>query len=227
MKKSLIAVSILLLAAPVSAQRVTSPYRFLEHTQFGGVYAGYLMTAEDVLGAGPQSAPGLGVNWGIAVSGPVKLTVELGYTPTTRTVRDTVFEAADSTFRALGDANVRLLGLLGNVRLDLTGQRTWHAVQPFLFTGAGVVIDLAGDSELEAEQAANARFNFGTSFAGQFGAGIEWYPGSRLSLRADGRGMLWKLSVPEAFQLTTDGRTLAASEWAMNIFVGVGLSFHF
>src|SRR5687768_6343901 len=104
MKRSLCALFLLLSALPASAQRVTSPYRFLDHSQFGGAYAGYVSTSEGVLAAGPQSAPMFGVNWGYAVSGPVRLTAELGFMPTTRTVRDTaIVSATDSSYRALGE----------------------------------------------------------------------------------------------------------------------------
>ena len=227
MTRVLFPLLLLLAAVPAAAQRVTSPYRFLEHPQHAGAFVGYLSSEEGVLRAGPQPAPTFGVHWGYAISGPIKLTAEVALTPTKRTVRDTAFVEADSTFRAVGEADITLLSLLGNVRLDLTGQRTWYGLQPFLIGGAGAVIDVAGTSELEEETPANQLFNFGTSFAGQLGAGVEWYPSSRVSLRADARSLLWKLSVPEGFRLTGGGRRLAGSEWEMNMLVALGVSVHF
>jgi hypothetical protein len=227
MKRILIACCLFAVAVPASAQRVTSPYRFLEHVQAGGAYAGYISTSEGVLGMGPKSAPTFGVHWGYAVSGPVRLTAEAGFTPTTRTVRDTVFVAADSAFRVVGEADIMLLSILGNVRLDLTGQRTWNGLQPFVQTGAGAVIDLSGSADIEEQLPATGRFDFGTSFAGQIGGGVEWYPNTRFSARADVRSVLWKLSVPEAFQLTTVGREFAGSQWEMNVLFALGFSIHF
>ena len=227
MKRFLTACCLLALAAPVSAQRVTSPYRFLEHVQAGGVYGGYISTSEGVLGMGPKSAPTFGVHWGYAISGPVRLTAEAGLTPTTRTVRDTMFVAADSAFRVRGEADMMLLSILANVRLDLTGQRTWHNLQPFVQTGAGAVLDLSGSADIEEEIPATQRFDFGTSFAGQIGGGVEWYPNTRFSARADARSVLWKLSVPEGFQLTPVGSEFAGSQWEMNVLFALGFSIHF
>jgi hypothetical protein len=227
MKRIFVACLLLIPALPASGQRVTSPYRFLEHVQGAGAYVGYLNTSEGLLEAGPKSAPTFGVHWGYAISGPVRLTAEAGLTPTTRTVRDTVFLAADSLFREIGEADMLLLSVLANVRLDLTGQRTWNGLQPFILTGAGAVIDLSGSDEIEEPLASTARFDFGTSFAGQIGGGVEWYPNTRFSMRADARSVLWKLDVPEAFQLTAAGRNIVESRWEMNVLLALGFSIHF
>ena len=82
-------------------------------------------------------------------------------------------------------------------------------------------------SDIEAEMPANARFDFGTSFAGQLGAGVEWFPSERIGVRLDARNLLWRLQVPDAFFLTENGRALPASEWEQNYLVSAGISVHF
>lgn len=214
-------------ATAASGQRIDSPYRFLDYGQFVGVYGGHVNVQEGRIGIGPQAAPVLGLNWGLRVSGPFTVGVEVGYISTTRTVRDSVFESADSSFRALGEADAQLLIVMGNLRVNLTGARTWNNLQPHVLLGAGVALDLADASTLEEELDSTLRYDFGTSFAGQFGAGVEWFPTSRVSLKVDARNMLWKLSIPDAFRVTQNGRSLPGSEWEQNLALTAGLSIHF
>lgn len=231
MKKILAAVVVALAfgGSSASAQRIDSPYRFLEHGQFVGVYAGHVWTPEGRLALGPESAMTAGVRWALRVSGPFAISADAGYTPTTRPVRDTAFVAADSAYALVGEADVKLLTVMANLRISLMGARTWHGLHPFLELGGGAAVDLAGTAPAESELPADVRWDFGTSFAGQAGAGIEWFPSQRVSIRADARNVLWKLKVPEAFQFaeTARGRRVAGSEWENNFSLSAGLSFHF
>jgi hypothetical protein len=217
----------LFVASPLHAQRIDSPYRFLDHGQHVGLFGGYIAADEGVLGIGPEAGPALGARWALRVSGPFSVGAEVAFMPTKRTVRDTVFVAADSMFRSIGEADMSLLTVMGNLRVNLTGARTWNSIQPFVLLGAGVALNLAGETAQEAELDPTQRFDFGTSFAGQFGAGADWFPTSRVSLSLDARNMLWKLNAPDAFRLTENGRRFAGSEWEQNLAVTVGLSFHF
>lgn len=215
------------LAQPASAQRIDSPYRFLDHSQFLGGFGGYTWLSDGRIGLGPEPAPLLGVGWSIRVSGPFAVALDIGYMPTTRVVRDTAFVAADSTFQQTGESDVRLVTAMANLRFNLTGARTWHGVQPFALLGAGAAVDFGGGSAADLALQPNMRFDMGTSFAGQLGAGIDWFPSSRVSIRLDARNMLWKLDVPEAFRLTDAGRELPGSEWEQNFALAAGLSIHF
>jgi opacity protein-like surface antigen len=223
-----LACTLLLAAAvPAAAQRIDSPYRFLDHGQHVGVYAGHVSAGAGRLELGPQPAQLFGARWALRVSGPFSVGAEVGYMPTTRTVRDTVFVAADSMFRTVGETNMNLLSLMANLHFSITGPRTWHMLRPFATLGGGAVMDLAGAAPEEAEMAAGMRYDFGTSFAGHFGAGVEWFPSQRVSVRLDARNMLWKLGIPEAFLLTEAGRNTPRSEWENNFALLAGLSFHF
>jgi hypothetical protein len=71
------------------------------------------------------------------------------------------------------------------------------------------------------------RFNFGTSFAGQLGAGVEWYLAPRWSVRADARAALWKLTHPTAFRLGERGALVPPDEWENNTLLSAGISMHF
>lgn len=229
MKQRILSIFVLAILAPASlgAQNIDSPFRFLDHGQYAGVWGGYISSEEGRIGIGPQPAPAFGASWGLRVSGPFSVGLDIGYMPSTRTVRDTVFVAADSMFRATGEADVSLVTAMGNLRLNLTGARTWYGFQPYGVLGAGVAVDLADLTEEEQALDPTLRYDFGTSFAGLFGAGVDWFPTSRISLRADARSLLWKLSVPDAYRLTANGRSLSDSEWEQNLALTAGLSIHF
>lgn len=214
-------------AASAHAQRIDSPYQFLDHSQFGGVWGGYVSTSEGRLDSGPQPAPIFGVNWALRVSGPFALYVDVGFMPTTRTVRDTTFAAADSLFTSIGEADISLLTAMASLRFNLPGARTWHRLQPFVIAGAGMAVDVASGSAIEADMQPNERFDFGTSFAEQLGIGTDWFPSSRVSLRVEARDMFWKLPVPEVYRLTEIGARFPGSDWEQNFALAAGLSIHF
>jgi hypothetical protein len=214
-------------AAPAAAQRIDSPYRFLDHGQYVGVFAGHVDAAEGALQLGPQPAQMFGARWALRVSGPFSVSAELGYMPTTRMVRDTVFVPAEEAFREIGEADMHMLSVMALLKLSLTGARTWNNLRPFAVAGAGAVIDLAGSPAVEEEMMANVRYDFGTSFAGTFGGGVEWFPTQRVSVRADARNLLWRLGIPEAYLLTEAGQGLGRSNWESNLALTAGVSFHF
>jgi hypothetical protein len=216
-----------LVPATAEAQRIDSPYRFLDYGQHAGAYFGYVQASDGRAGLGPQPGPVFGGRWAIRVSGPFSAGAEVSYMPTTRTVRDTVFVAEDSVFRPVAEANMNLVAVNGTLTFSLTGPRTWHGLRPLLSAGAGAAFDLGGRAPEEAEVPGNVRYRFGTSFAGHFGAGVEWFPADRISVRADARNSLWRLSVPEGFVLTEAGRGLPRSQWESNPTLSAGVSVHF
>jgi opacity protein-like surface antigen len=211
-------------AQHVAAQRIDSPYRFLDHSQYLGLYAGHVWAQEGQLQMGPQPGPTFGARWGIRLSGPFSIGADVGLTPTTRTVRDTTFLLPDSVYRAVGESDVLLVSIMGEGRFSLTGARTWYRLHPFLTAGAGVVFDVAGTPAVEQDVPPSERYNFGTSFAGHLGAGVEWFATNRVSVRVDGRGLFWRLTAPETL---TQRRAIPRSEWENNGVVTAGLSYHF
>jgi hypothetical protein len=215
-------------ASAAAGQQIRSPYRFIDTSQFADVTGGQLFASQGRLETGPDDAPMIGVRWGLRVSGPFTVGAEVGYMPSTRIVRDTVFVTQDSLYRVLGEAEINLLTVLANLRFNVTGARTWHNLQPFALFGAGAVIDVAGAAAADTlVKPTDARFDFGTSFAGQIGAGIEWFPTARISARIDAHNVFWKLKVPEAFGRTERGVNFPQSEWERNVVLSAGLSFHF
>jgi opacity protein-like surface antigen len=218
---------LLLAAAPAAAQQVNSPYRFVEHGQTIGVFGAQVSTNEGPLGVGPKSGVGFGARYGIAVSGPFVVELELLFTPTTRAVVDTSFTTPDSARTVKGEADVSLLTALGNVRFNVTGGRTWNRLQPFLLFGGGLATDLAGASDADTLVAEDVRYDAGSSFAGQLGAGVEWHLSPTWAVRLDARTVLWKVKNPTAFRVQEDQVVLPADQWENHGVFSAGLSIRF
>src|SRR5690625_1930250 len=110
-----------------------------------------------------------------------------------------------------------------SVRFDLTGPRIYHNLMPFLIVGGGATFDLSSSAPIESEIAPEARFGFGTRFAGQIGAGIEGHASKRVALRLDASDVFWKLRTPQAFV----GEEMARSEWVQNLAISIGVVYNF
>jgi len=220
---------IFVFSAAAHAQRIDSPYRFLDTSQELGAFATHISTDVGAIGLGPESGTGFGGRFGIKVTGPFSIDVEGMYLPSQRAILDTVIVAtgADSAYKQIGTANSNLVIGTAAMRFNLTGNRTWHGVAPFLAFGGGAVIETAKDKEAIELAPLDARYEFGTSFAGLFGAGIAIFPTQRLAIRVDGRNLLWKIKGPAALLRGTFGKTMPADEWVHNLSLSAGVSVHF
>jgi hypothetical protein len=212
-------------ARDAAAQRINSPYRFVETTQAVGGLGGYIAAGKGALGIGPQDAPIVGGRYGIRISGPFVIEAEAGFMSTTRIVLDTVPD--DTTFTALGEADISLALARGALRFNLTGPRTYYGIQPFVLFGAGVAIEVADDAPVEEDLPPDMRFNFGTAFMGEAGGGLEIFAGNRISFRLDVRSLLWKLKTPRPMVLGDRALSVPLDEWTQNLFITGGLSIRF
>jgi hypothetical protein len=182
-------------------------------------------SSRGTIGLAPQGGPVVGLRYNIRLSGPFTVEGEVGYLGSKRAVRDTV--AVDGERQKVGEADLTLMVLMASVRFNLTGPRTWHQLQPFVTFGVGAALDLSGTSAEDERVAPDVRFDFGTSFAGYFGGGIEWFPRDRLSLRVEARNVLWKVNSPFPFLTGPLGVETPEDEWIQNGFFMVGFAIHF
>jgi hypothetical protein len=210
-----------------SAQRIDSPYRFVERSQSIGLYGGYVNVSPGEPDLGPQSGPAVGARYRIRLGGAFDGEIDLSVIPTNRIVTDTLTIGPDGARRIVGEAPATLLNAQAGLRFNITGPRTFHGVQPFAIFGGGAVIDLSGRDALDEEVPQDVRYRFGTSFAGQFGAGAEWYATERVSLRLDARNVLWRLRTPAGFRVGQAAREIPETAWKGNMLFGLGVGLHF
>jgi len=218
--------AVALFATPALGQQIRSPYRHLERTQAGGLLAGYVATDRGSLELGPGSGPIFGGRYGIRLTGPFTVEGEVGFMPTSRNVVDLVSDDGGETQIPvrLREADLTLLQLTAALRFNLTGPRTYRNLQPFLLAGGGAAFAVSDSDKDATDLHPDVRFDFGTSFAGLLGGGIEWFPVRRLALRLDGRLLFWELDNPRSFVLTGD---VSSDEWVQNFYLSVGAAIHF
>ncbi|HEX5724128.1 MAG TPA: hypothetical protein VFX98_01610 [Longimicrobiaceae bacterium] len=231
----LLAGSVLALAAaPARAQDIRSPFRYLDQKQGVSAYAGYLFTSPglsltDSTSAefGPRSAPIVGLRYQIRLSGPVTGELGLAFSPTERRVFQAAVNADSSEIIPIPTgrtAEVPLAMAEAGIRFHITGPRTWNGLAPFVLGTGGLVDDLSGSDPADEDIQEGKRFDFGPSFAFGVGAGTDWFPTSRLSVRAELHGRLWRFTAPEGF--TPQGRE-EIREWKGNGALTIGGVFHF
>jgi hypothetical protein len=206
--------------SPLAAQSVPSPYRFLEKVQTLSLQAGYISTQTGSRDLGPRSAPIVTLEYLGRFAGPLSGTVALSYLPSERTVYEF---ATASGLTPLGDVDAKLLQANAGLEFTLTGARTWHSLAPFVGANGGLIMDLAGVSKIEkdAELTEEQRIEFGPSFAVGASLGADWFLNERLSIRAVGRGHLWRFQTPAGLAGTE------RNDWLKNGGGTLGLAFHF
>ena len=193
----LLVASVLVAPGQLEAQRIPSPFAFVEERQEAGPYVGYMSASTGRFGYGPSGGVMLGTRYGIDLSGPLGLEVVAGAVKGTR---DVVNPARPEGDRVIGEADVLLTTVDLRLRLSATGARTWHGLVPFLTFGGGIVIDHEEPSLTEtAVLDPDEVFELGTKFFGVIGPGVKWHVTRRLAVRTDFGFSLWKLDTPDGW----------------------------
>jgi hypothetical protein len=216
---------LLALSMPARAQSISSPYRFLDSSQEAGVFVAHISTGESTLGLNSNSGVAFGARYSIVLSGPFMIEADVMYFPTRHAVLDTL--VVDSAFSRIGEADHSLVIGSAALRLNLTGQRTWNKLQPFILFGVGGVAEVSQDKDAVNAAPQDARYEFGTSFAGKVGAGVAFVPANRVAIRLDASNLLWKVKTPAALLRGDIGRPIPTDEWVHNLTLTAGVSIFF
>lgn len=218
--------ALFILGGPLAAQSIPSPYRYIEERQELGVFSGPFWGDPGQLDLGPGTGVMAGVRWGIDLSGPLGLEAVGSWVTATRDVVNPRRQEGD---RKVGEADVGLLFLDARLRFALTGRRTWHGFQPFVFAGAGVGFDVLGAQADDGLILEIERYDYGTQFTGTTGAGFRFMLGRRWVIRADAMLMLYQVDTPRGFfeNPNLELGAIPDSEWVSPTSVSLGLAFRF
>jgi len=215
----------IILAAPAAAhaQSIPSAYSFIETRQETGVFAGYMNSNAGRFGYGPNGGLMYGGRYAVRLSGPVALEGVAGVIQGTR---DIINPSLPESSWKIGEGDVLLTTVDARLRFTATGDRTWHALSPFLVIGAGVAFDLADAPAANQFLEERDVFDFGTSFYGTLGLGTHLYVMDHLALRTDGTFSLWRLKTPPGFSDTDRPFTgVENREWVRSLGVSVSLLY--
>ena len=216
------------LGAPLGAQighiPQRSPYIDLEYKQEATVFGGYYRAGSDAVGVAPGSGPMFGVRYDLRLGGPASLTSKLAYVAGQRTVID---PRRPSGLRVIdADASWPIYMADVGISLNLTGQRSYRRLVPFVNGSLGVASDLKGGADVGA-------WKFGTPFAFSFGGGVKWVPTGNLQARVDVSEQLYQIKYPSSYYVTaSDGTSVlgvsdAKSDWTSNLGITFGVSYLF
>jgi hypothetical protein len=221
-------------AAAAAAQTIPSPYEYITRPREITVYGGYLITDPDVALAdsqhaelGHQSAPLMGVRYSMRIGGPLSLEGNVAYSPAKRRLYNATVSTDSTTVTVTptGDeVSDPLLILEAGLRFHLTGDRAYRGFAPFLLATGGGVLTLAGTSDAEAEIKEHRRLDFGPGLAVGTGAGVDFFPSQRLTLRAEASYRLWKIETPVGLLPAGSGKQ---SGWSANTGISLGAAYHF
>jgi hypothetical protein len=211
-------------AAQVGHLPQRSPYADLEFRQEATLFAGYYEAGTDVVGVAPKSGPMVGMRYELRLGGPALLTSKFAYVSSQRDVIDPRRPAATRVVEA--DASWPLYMADVGIALNLTGQRSFHRLVPFVNGGIGVATDFKGGGDVGA-------WRFGTPFALSVGGGIKWVPAGNLQTRIDVTSQLYQIKYPNSYYTPASDGTAALSldksrsDWTSNIGISLGITYSF
>ena len=213
-----------MLGAQVGHVPQNSPYIDLEYRQELSIFGGYYNAGSDHVGVAPGSGPMYGARYELRLGGPASLTSRLMYVQSQRTVIDPRRPADTRVVQADAGWPIYLADV--GISLNLTGQRSYRHIVPFVTTGLGIATDFKGGADVGA-------WRFGTPFALSFGGGVKWVPAGNLQVRADISDQLYQIKYPNSYFVTaSDGTSVLTlsdgkSDWTTNIGLSIGLSYMF
>jgi len=225
--RSIASVALLAALAPgiAIAQEIDSPYRFVETRREASLYAGYIGPAEGQFGFGPQGGPIFGARFGVDISNFFGLDAHVAFASLERDVID---PTGDDGPRAISTAAVDQYQAELRLRLQLTGRRSWHGLQPMLYGGIGIRGDLAGTQLGDLAVAEQYRYETGTQFSANGGALVRVILGDRWSARVEAGALLYQLSTPGGYsEPELDLGPVGQDEWVTAPTFGFSLGYRF
>lgn len=187
-----------LAAAPgeVSAQTISSPYRFTPGVQDAGLIFGYAQDHRGYLGIGPGGGPLVGVRYGRDLTGAIGVELSGYVISGDRTVFD---PQSGFGLQELGETPSRVASIDARLRFTLTGGRSWNGFAPYIVAGAGVAMDASPSTTLDESLELSERTDFGPSALVVAGGGTRWMPGDRFVFFTEIISHLWRQSTPNGY----------------------------
>lgn len=212
-------------AAQVGHDPARSPYRDLRWGQFLSVSAGQAFGKGGSYGLGPHDGPSIWARHEFLADRALTIGLGAGYAQLQRNYADT--SLSGQGFRGPVDQNVWFAE--GLVQLNLTGNKTWNSVAPYIGLGLGLAF---GENVPEDRSG----YRFGTKFYFAPAVGMRTFLTRRLYVRAEARAIFVNLSYPALYR-TYDPDGLGPMEpllanqplkqWAPTPVLHAGLGYAF
>lgn len=212
----------LVLPAAAAAQRIPSPYRFIEQRQDLGVLASWVSTDRGTARLGPKSGAAAGLQYTLRISDPLAISARAVYFPTERDVIDTVRVDGALRTRVEDQAGLDLLLFTARFQFTLTGARTWHRIAPHVVAGIGYAFALSEETDAPTLDP-GVRYEFGHHFTAHVGLGASVFLSSRWALRLALLDHLWTIAPPPGLRNLELDPLPPDREWTHNAELSAGL----
>jgi hypothetical protein len=194
--RTYLAFALALVPAPLVAQvgflPSQSPYHEIQRGAFVEALGGRILGTGGLLQLGPRNGYSEGARF--VLRGRNALQFSFGGW-TAGTVRS-VIDANDSlATRNKGLFNQRLIAGEIGIQLNITGGKTWHGFAPFAAANFGLMHGQNGPATDTSGYSFGTKIYFGPSI------GTRYFLSQRLYLRAEVRGLFWKLDYPPSYSL--------------------------
>ncbi len=220
-------------AAPVAAQvghaPRSTPYRDVAKGHTITAIGGYLAGDGGRFGIAPHNGPFGGIRYEIRNSSSLAMALQVIYGDFDRLIVNPFVVRAN---RVSGPVKQSVVFTEASIQFNVTGGKTWHRLAPFFSTTIG----LSFPSSTPAD---TSGFELGHKVTLAPGVGFRLFLTQAIHLRAEARGVFWKLNYPPSFTreppddpggpgdshaVIKDGNV---SEWDTSGWFQAGLGFAF
>lgn len=184
--------------AAADTVQIDTPYRWIPRGMRLGAVGGYLETGLNNLDLGPQSTPTGGLRGRARISSPISLEVSALYGSSDRFAVDPRLDGGPAPVDTLTS---RWVLAEAAMQLAVTGDRTWHGLQPFAVLGGGflVGVDEEETPAFSRPEEVSLRHDIDIMPVIQAGLGVEWHLGERFGLSFEARDHVWRITTPDGF----------------------------
>lgn len=224
--RSLFAVALLAVSAPVGAQVVghmpeQSPFTDATGRHIFAGYLGYLAKVDDPAGVGPSGSLMLAGTYDYDFPSAFFLTTRVALAPfSDRIILDPLFSGPQ---RNVGSRRDPLFLIDAGLAASLTGEKAWRGIAPRVFTNIGVVGSLNPDYDI-------GQYRFGPKFTFSYGLNLRGVTGKDWEWRADLTRFAYRMNYPGSY--TEDGSTIDESiiggarqnPWVSQTMLSIGIA---
>jgi hypothetical protein len=216
------------LSAQVGYDPAHSPFRDVPTGQSITPFISQFFGNQSKAGVGTRSGLELGARFGTTLSGPLDFWVTVGYIKSERFALD---PSKPDSLRLTGPNAFPLVSADLSLALNLTGQKTFHGLAPYLAVGLGMIMPTSSVTDPGGFKAESH-----LSLVPTIGTRVRISRSASLTLEA--RDNLIQYEWPLAYFFPTDaaGNALPAvldpltegkKQWTHNFTLTAGLSYHF
>jgi hypothetical protein len=225
-RRTLLALLAFLAAPPLAAQvghsPETSPYRDIRFGTYLVATGGRVFGDGGQVGVAPHDGASLGLRFVMLGNRPLQVSFSVAYADLERLLQD---PSKPPATRTSGPVSQRVLWADLGFPLNITGNKSWHGIAPFVGAAGGFSF-----SESIAEDTTGFRMGNKVYFAPL--AGTRIFLGQRLYLLLEARAFFWSVKYPTSYRLPPSIDlppvvTSGASEWTATPWLQAGLGWAF